>query len=704
MNYLSINFLKKSIFWGAIVFYLVILSSLFNISFFNISKFLLLNIISIFLPGFVILSSTKIDPTRSEAFFLSYLFGYAFLVIEYFFSRLSFGYISFTTVTYIVSIVSTVILFSTIKKQEKILSKIHMNFSDEKIFIFFFILFLFFNIFGYAANYLSPEVSSIFNCHRDIQYWVNNTVSLKLSWPADFLFMSGVPLNYHYFSNIPIAFLCDVYNLDVFSMSFPLYALTKTIVMVGAVHFLLTSITHNPKLIVLGYLLLTLTTGLEYISVVTLVHHTLLAPFGFDIGYGYGILFVGLLLTLWNNEKFNLRLLFPMLLVWSMCVGAKAPIASVLIFLPALLCFFMLVRKEWVKAFGYGIPILVVFFLICKYCVGMFTVIEGQSSTWELSLYNLSHLKYMGLDVISKDPLANILVYLGKQHKIFGLIFRTLFLNPLLILCGLIAIFCFYHLIKNKTIMRKKIYLFSSLLLTGVFGLGLWHAVNAGGASEMYFAMAAIIPITSFVIYIADCSLSKKRIFSFSSLNKKQKLLLVFISVLAVMGVGRYSASAYDHQGAFRTSIKGIKNLYKAYTGMIVPQNEVDLFVCKADVEALSWIRNYSEPNSLIMTDKAILLDNNAFYIYGIFTERQQYLEGTDMISQTNVNLQKEISRRKKIIKAVYSNKDGSIETAKNEGVNYIVQTISVTPDFVYDKDKLELVEDGPTIKIFKVK
>ncbi|WP_406017693.1 hypothetical protein, partial [Succinivibrio sp.] len=98
------NYLKKReiIFCLGIFFYLFLLIGLFNISFDYIFKFLLLNIVSILLPGVVILSYTKLSLTRIDTFSLSYLLGYAFLIVEYFFSRLSHGFFSFSLINYVV--------------------------------------------------------------------------------------------------------------------------------------------------------------------------------------------------------------------------------------------------------------------------------------------------------------------------------------------------------------------------------------------------------------------------------------------------------------------------------------------------------------------------------------------------------------------------------------------------------------------------
>lgn len=62
------------------VLYLLEVLLIFNVSVVNVVRFILLNVISIFLPGIALLSVTKIELTRTGHFCMAYILGYAFLV------------------------------------------------------------------------------------------------------------------------------------------------------------------------------------------------------------------------------------------------------------------------------------------------------------------------------------------------------------------------------------------------------------------------------------------------------------------------------------------------------------------------------------------------------------------------------------------------------------------------------------------------
>lgn len=678
--------------------YLVCMYTLFNISAISLAKFILLNIVSVFLPGAAIFSLLDIKLSRVGTFCTSYLLGYAFLTAEYFFSEIFDRKLSFTMLTVVVAIVSFVFLGKKMKS-EKYFVEIKET-DNENVEMFFWAIFVILNIFAYAAIRLGTDVVPIYSEYFEIPYWMNNTVALKLSWPTENLFMAGSSLNYHYFSSIPIAFLCEVYKIDVFTMSIPLYCLTKAIVVVGAVQFLLDAITADIRLNLLGYMLMIFSAGAETISVVPFVSNILISPFGFDISYAYGIFFVGFLIRQWKTDKYDWKIYIGMLLAWSMCIGAKAPIASVLILFAGLLCLYWLMHKEWKLSLGYGMSILGIFLLICKFCVGMFSVMDGDA-LWKIVLYGADHFAFMGV-AESWDTIGRCMIIKGSANPFLGLLFRTICLNPALIfgMTGVI-IWVIYSACKKK-IGGKDVYFYTSLVLTALCGICLWHCINAGGASESYFAMSALIPMSVLMIFAMDSCLQQHKIVRFADLTAIQKGGVVFFVLLLQLGVYRFSWSSYEG-GALGNANIGFWSLYEArqnheYSELLASG------IRNTDVAALSWIRDNAEPDALIMTDKAVMTDNRMYHLYGLFCERQQYLEGSIMLNIQNQETNREIARREEVIRGVYHNETDSLKAAREEGVDYIVQTVDITPGFIYNSDYLDLVAASETMSIYRVK
>lgn len=697
---------RKDTFSGIIllfdfVFLCFILFKGFNIEIHTLCIYFLFNLISIILPGLAICSFMNIKITCFQRCCMAYILGYVVIVLEYFASELFDRSISFAIISIFTTAISLVIFIWKIRKKIRINNSVEGE-ESEVIEVVFFTLFLMFNIFAYAANYLGTDVVPVFKITRDMQYWVNNTVALKISWPADNLFMLGNALNYHYFSNIPIAFLSEIYKIDVFTLSFPLYILSKTIILIGAVHFLVDSIKSNKKNNVICYILLLCTTGIEEVSNVTYVHHILLAPFGFDIGYAYGIVFIAFLIRQWKKEKFDLGLYIGTMLVWVMCVGAKAPIALILILFVAFTCFYWLVQKCWKMAFGYGLSVLAIFLVICKYCVGMFSVVSGDAA-WSLSLYNLSDIAKLEIAEAS-GFIMKFMSVLGGMNPIFALAIRIFLVNPAMVIGASFSVVIICYFIKQKHVSGKDIYLYCILGLTALWGLTLGIVVNAGGYSEMYFSMTALIPMFVIILLVYE---DYKGIYGFNIKNKMKykNNISIIMGMLMLIGVYYFLWSARANVGAVRSSLHGLTNLYHAKNVCDYSDWEM-VGIRDTDVEALNWIRDNAETDAIIMTDKAIISGNSAYYLYGIFCERQQYIEGTNMLDLAGKDLilQNEIQARKELVTSVYYNENGAIERAKNEGIDYIVQTVDITPDFIYDEEWLDLVESSETINVYKIK
>lgn len=671
--------------------YLVLMFLVFNVSAATLGKFFIINVFSILLPGAAILVCVGGELSRVGTFCMAYIFGYAWLVVEYFVSRLSAEQISFAAMSIISAVAAVLILYLKYKRSRRLLNVASSPSDGVEIVVFALLVLV--NVVVYAGNHLGIDVAPLFTAHRDMQYWTNNTVALKLAWPPHNLFLADDPLTYHYFSGIPIAFLSLLFNIDVFTLSFPLYALTKAVIMFGGVYFLTHALGTSKKWTVLFYALLLFSTGLEKISVTTIYHHILLSPFGFDVGLAYGMVFVGFLLRQWQQENLSVKLWLGMLISWSMCVGAKAPAAVILMVLPGYMCVYWLYEKKWGQSLIYGLTILLMFFVIGKYCVGMFATAKGDT-VWTVGLYTLENAPYMN----SRITLW-LTAYLGTSVKI--LIFamqalvRTFLIHPAIIGGSALAFWLTAKEIRARTLAVKDLHLRLGLLVTAVVGIILSHIVNAGGSSEMYFAMVALTPL---VIFMAQTAKDYEQGAEQLPLRRCRQAFagLVVVSILF------FWCYSYDRHGVLPDSLRAARNFYRVATNF-----DYDKYLAngirREDVKALSWLRDNAAKTAVVMSDKAVMNDNARYYLYGIFCEHQQYLEGTDMLGTRRQRINDIVAKRKVIMRAVYANAPGAIDKAKAEGVNYIVQTTDVTPDFQADLAELELVTSSATMRIYRI-
>ena len=678
--------------------YIFLQVTIFKVSCINILKFVIYNIFSIYLPGILICHFSKIRLSKIGFFTIPYLIGYALLIAEYFFSEIFDRRISFLAVIIFVGCISSIFLFYLIYKKRNIIETYESGF-DNLSFIMLFI-WLIINVVLYSAAQMGPDSLNCFETTRDLQYWANNNVSLKLSWPADMLFMSGQRLNYHYFSSIAIAFLSEAYKVDIFTLSFTFYSFSKSIIMIGAVTFFIESFMPKKKTAVFSYIIMLFTCGIEKISKILFVNFMIALPFGFDIGFAYAVLFIALMLRQWEKENFDGGLFLLTFISWAMCVGSKAPLAFIIIFFAALICLYWLINKKLKLAFTYGLSILGSFLIICKFCVGLFSVIKGDS-LWSIKPYSIERI--MRIDgPESFDILGNLLADIGSGNIILAIIVKFLSVNPIVSVLFIYTSILSVIYIKKKKLNTKTMYLMASLIITGFIGYLLGYIIDAGALSEAYFLLAGIITVYAYILYVWNYYNEFKEE-HFSAFSKKTETIFTTIFIMSmVIGFGRFWFCSLLDEGALSFAYKGINNIININNENYSLDND-EMAIRQTDCQALSWVRDNTEKDSLVLVDRAIMTDNAAYYMYGIFTERQNYIEGINMLNRYDKVINDEIERRILVANDLFSNKKDAYIKIKNDGIDYVVQTKDITPGFIPNSDYLELMMSSDTVNVYRV-
>lgn len=469
----------------SMVLFFCVLLNVFQISTLDITKFFVFQVCGILIPGFFLSGLLKDRISPIARFCLSYALGYALNIFEYLFEELLNRRIPYIVLSVFIFLISVVMIWIRRSEYKEYFCGAEDN-KDEILMVSMILFLLFINVFVYAfAN------KDIFNINHDLSWWINNSVALKLNFPPNNLFMSGTKLYYHYFSSVQIAYTSLVTGIEIIALSIPFYVISKTIVMIGATIFFLEimNIKGWPRL--WGIVLILFTTGLENDSIVTYFHHILQLPFGFDIGYAFGMYFVSFLIIQWKYQDFNWRILVLTVFTWAVCVGAKAPIAAVLLLFPGLMCLYWLVKKKWMLSLNYGIYILGMFILIAVGCVGMLSVANGGSGSYYLSFHSINDL----------------CIYAGKEKfLLIAILERWIAMNPTIFALIVFSIidFCIYKKNQKKVNNNDIIILFA--IATYLWGIILWRIILADGNSEMYYGMAANIPSYVFIAYIFNCN------------------------------------------------------------------------------------------------------------------------------------------------------------------------------------------------------
>lgn len=668
-----------------IVGYSFVASLIFRISILNTISYIYLQFFLTFIPGIALyILFQKKEKSWLIIVVLSYALGYALNILEYF---LLMPFNLGNLLKYLSIFISIFSIFILVKKPLICRPfKLKDIIKDEIIYIF--VIVLVWETYSYAITNTSPLLSGITTYSRDLQYWINNSVGLYLQFPADNAFLSGMPLYYHYFSSLHIAFSSLVTGINIFTLSLPLYPLTKSILMYGGIYYLLDVFNATNKQKIFLIIVLLLSSGFENISIVTNISHFHLLPFGMDIAIAYGSLFLGIFIEAYKNssKKFDWSLYFIAITFYAILAGIKSPTVTVLSVFPAVICIIWLFQKKFKYCFIYGFSILTVFIIIGIFCSGMLYVFGETDSLYSVTTYSMADIAIYSP---TSSTFTNALISTGVM---------TIYSHPLIvILFGISCIKLIFDIIK-KRIDKKILFIKIGLIITVLISIAAWQIINAGGHSEMYFIMSSYIAMVALCVEPLSLIKTEKNI-----INKILIYTFIFCYFIAQIILG--ATNQWNKHAIDKARVNGIKILRDSGEMPLKDTYEIN-GIAKTDVEGLSWIRDNTPLNSIIIADRAMFdadeYGYTHYFYYTIFAERQMYVEGTSFINPTGTygNIVKE---RHQLVNDLFNNVQGAYEGIVSEGVDYIVQTKWITPQFEPNKN-MTLVCSTYTINIYRVK
>lgn len=642
-------------------------------------KFALAQLIVIFLPGYALGLFLINRSSLVNRITLSYALGYCLNLLEY---LVSYG----IGVHQPIALSIVIALGSIIVIVKKPLDDGCRYQNEDILPTMMWLVYMLIAFVAYSGNDISPFSNNIgTSINRDIQYWASNSVALKIGFPPSFSFMDGTVLNYHYFSSMQIAFLSQVSGISIFDLSFTLYAFGKSVLLVGAINVLCDELEIR-KGKWFCFLLILLMTGFENRSVVTYVWHSLTGPFGFDIGLAFGILFVSCIIKQWKANELDARNLAITLLFWFALIGAKTPIALILLFIPGFLCFAWLFMRKYRIALSYGLPILALFFLENGIFTGAFLRIGTESHTSILRIYDLDQIihHYTGIDAV--DIIATLVLNLFYTH-------------PVLFLLSTASIIALVVLVIKRKIDPKTILLACGLLVSSIAGFALGIFMDVGGKSEMYYSMAAFIPCAAFVFVVAIAA----RNAGVSRISRAVQLVNIPLALLAVFGVALFCFFGYGSRSLVPELIGGYEKIAGIYE---YPQSN---FFDIDEAKAAAWIRDNAPENAIVVSDRESIGGQTGSYYYAIFTERQQYMEATDLLTEhsrlkgSNMSILDEIERRQDVMTNAYDGQIDAIQQLRADGVDYMVRDARFSEAQLDNVDMLCMEHQSGAVTVYKI-
>ena len=117
-----------------------------------------------------------------------------------------------------------------------------------------------------------------------------------------------------------------------------------------------------------------------------------------------------------------------------------------------------------------------------------------------------------------------------------------------------------------------------------------------------------------------------------------------------------------------------------------------------SDYEALCWIRDNTPVDSILVSDRDIRLEQHTYMYHGTFAERRMWLEGDCYLYGA---YWQERDERRNDIRLIYLNYPEALEKAKADGVDYVIQTKWIKPDF--EGNGCTPVFENETVIVWKI-
>ncbi len=723
---------------------LYIVHALFAMAFAKISAtsltmYFLYTFFGVFIPGLAI---TLFVNKRSEVELLfceSWIVGLAINILTFILSKIL-NLDKYILPFYIAISAVSIIAILLIKVDGEVI-----RFRQTTSFLIIAIVFTFVCMVAWGITFVTPRIAGYTNAsygNYDNLFWCSNSVAIKNSYPYEYLFFDGVRIFYHYFSSAYVAASSLVTGIDIYQCSFPLYSFCRAVSIISGAYLLLFDEKVNKK-------------EDKHINIILLILILFASPFpsysfisysflmsgspGLDMGLAFSMSFSHFYRRMRFTWEIKYGLIAAVLLY--MAMGSKAPVAIVVSCVPLTLTVLDILHKKY--------KLLIADVLCALAVISIIFITLGLKPTTN------SGLPQNGWFFLFTD--LNYYNELFFSSAVLGAIpasILNILMSFLVIPCFIISFFAI--LIKTIIVEKGKIVDSSwGFLVASIIGIGAFVFVGDTGSDKSYFFYGAMITAIGLIVAegkkLFETTKNREMIFGifiliqiihvfvfasdvgingiffltffpavlyvtnnkirlklkFESLIKSSAGFLNFLLVISLL-VGISYAYIYPDWFSDGTSTKIRKNIKTCVTG------EVDMRIVELnyefdelEIEALTWIRENTPTDSIIVNNSCFMKgkDKNRSAMFGVFSERQQWVEGDYMITEGNYgdDIKKEAESRQNIVRELYNGSVDCLQTLKNNGVDYVVHFTKLDSQTSLEMEGITMVYSNNGAQVYKV-
>ncbi len=627
---------------------------------------LLSQIAFVLIPGMAVVLLINPPKDRLVLAISSYVVGYA-LNIALFFIFSAFGLTEQLTVC--MTAVAAVGVFYIIKKRE-LLARMKTDHSGIWVAVVLLMVFLTCILFQSVANYNTPDFTGndATYIYQDLAWNTGNTTAISNGLPIMDIHVDGFSLGYHYFVNVFAAMYKNILGVSSYLMYMKLLPVIQVFIFVGGFYLLFSTLSKNK-----WKLLFMIVTGI-ICSLLILVH---MFWFSYATAFGMGLMLAGAYYLLRfirkiDTAKFYDRDFLLFLVLLAAVTGSKIMYAGPCLAGFTILAVVQMIRRRNTKNIFVSLVLMLstfgaVYFSTSFGIYGFNNFEFGFAQLiWGKQLYLDLHERYHG----NYEGLVRSFVCAVYTIQYFFALVAAVFV---LIIWLIRAKGREYHL---------KIFLLAAILCSYTASIILVQS----GLSQLMFLNAAM-PISVYALFYAGNSIWK------SATKKRNKILYaVLMLYIFVFGMidGYQSLSAQANQSeTLRSDVSGIRE---------------DNVIYKDEYEGMLWLRDNTDKDIVFAADRKYNSLYAQYFYYTAISERQCYLEGYAYVYTYNKDFLSIIDDRNDVLANVFNNNTDAVKRLCDDGVDYLVSSARVNPDFVLSEEFGTLVFENEGITIYKLK
>ena len=603
-----------------------------NQSVVSVMAFSFYQIFAILIPGlgYAKLFGKVKNDSGLVTIFIAYVLGYCSNIVMYYLLFWTGGMESNAIGYFLLITVQCVLSVFLLVKDKIVLKEENNNWFIPVVLIAgIFVL----ELFAYAGYNLLPPYTDGTNVFRDTLYWIGNAASLKMGYPPIEFRVLREDYTYHFFTSMQIAVESIVTGIPVVELSIYFSYIQAIIILVGGLYCLLTKITDRKLTIILFSVMLLFTSGYGGITRVSYVSHLYFNQYGFDYGMGVMLFLLCAMIELFESSL-TWKNYFYTCIIFAALMGIKSTFACIGIVGIGCSCFYFLLKKEWKKAFVFGLSILFIFiFLYLNVCnISGYSGVDGISISKEVTVreetrlsgqpqaneatqikedrgadkqVNISEINIGGVIHISKfhwdvcENLAAIRETIFSFDIVPAFILEFVFFGLFVTICNpclyiLVYLTFFFKIVKREKIDYWDISCIGMMLVGMLIGL----YIHMGGKSNVYFAMATYPPALLFVARNIGMQI-----------NNRNRIWLIISGCLFVFGFNLFLNHAAN--GPIKNYFDIGKERYTNVSDNVMLIEESQEGISTAEYEALLFVREEIENDETVVCINERTYDRN---------------------------------------------------------------------------------------------